>query len=98
LKLQTAIKKANNYICDMGIIFAILLYAFSLVSLIKAARTGKGLFFPNFKRIDEVYFLGMKKVWSTWWGIMCYYFLLITHLSIFAFIIFCGIYLFFKPL
>ena len=72
----------------MGTIFAILLYVLSLVSLIKAARTGKGLFFPNFKRIDEVYFFGMKKAWSTWWGIMCYYFLLIIHLSIIGLIIY----------
>jgi len=80
----------------MGTIFAILLYEISLVSLIKAVRTGKGLFFPNFKRIDEVYFFGMKKVWSTWWGIMCYYFLLIIHLSIFAFFILFVIYSFIK--
>ena len=62
-------------------IFFILIYVLSLVSTIKAARTGKGLFFPNFRRIDEVYFLGMKRIWNTWWGKLGYYLQLLFHLS-----------------
>ena len=62
-------------------IFFILIYVLSLVSTIKAARTGKGILFPNFRRIDEVYFLGMKRIWNTWWGKLGYYLQLLFHLS-----------------
>ena len=78
----------------------ILIYILSLVTVIKAARTGKGLFFPNFRKIDEVYFLGMKKVWSTWWGKLGYYLQLIFHLAtvvILLFILTGGIYAYFQP-
>jgi len=54
-------------------IIIILLYILSVVTVIKAARTGRGLFFPNFRRIDEIYFGGTKKVWNTWWGMLGYY-------------------------
>jgi len=77
------------------IIILILIYFLSLATVIKAARTGRGIFFPNFRRIDEAYFYGTKKVWNTWWGRLGYYLQLIFHLvtiSIFVMIIVYGIY------
>jgi|GEM_PF-2235926 len=62
-------------------LFFLSLYVFSLASTVKAARTGKSLFFPNFRKIDEVYFLGRKKVWNTWSGKLIYYIQLLFHLS-----------------
>ena len=74
------------------VIFLIFLYIFSLVSTIKAACTGKGLFFPDFKRIDKVYFLGAKNVWNTWWGKLGYYIQLLFHLSVIILLLFMIIY------
>ncbi|MDR0541605.1 MAG: hypothetical protein LBH19_05260 [Dysgonamonadaceae bacterium] len=77
------------------ILFFIPVYALSLITVIKAARTGKGLFSPNFRRIDEVYFLGAKRVWNTWWGKLGYYTQLLFHIASFIILllfIFYGIY------
>jgi len=84
----------------IALIFFILIYVLSLVTVIKAAITGRGLFLPDFKRIDEIYFLGMKSVWNTWWGILGYYLQLIFHLvtiAIFLGAILLGIYAFLQP-
>lgn len=83
----------------IGMILLILIYIFSLVSIIKAARAGKGIFFPSFRRIDEIYFLGMKRVWNTWWGKSSYYLQLIFHLitiGFFVVLIFMALYNYFQ--
>ena len=67
----------------MGTIILILSYLLSLGAGIKAMITGRGILFPNFKRIDTIYFGGTERVWSTWWGILCYYILLLFNLPVF---------------
>jgi len=66
-------------------IFFLCLYFLSLNTVIKAAIKGKGLFFPNFRRIDEAY-NHSEKVWNSWWGIIGYYIQLLFHLTVFFFL------------
>ena len=46
---------------------------------------GRYVIFPDFKRIDRKlhekigYPASGQRLWSTWWGIICYYILLIIH-------------------
>jgi len=77
----------------MATVIFIILYIASLISLVKAIRIGRGLFFPDFRRIDEAYFGGAKNVWNTWHGKLGYYLLLLFHLSI-IFLVLYAIYSF----
>ena len=72
-------------------------YIISLVTVVNAAIKGKGLFFPDFRLIDKVYFGGVKKVWNTWWGILSYYLQLLVHLAIFIILIFFAVSMLIAP-
>jgi len=79
------------YLCIMiSIILIIILYITILYSVIRAAVIGKGLFFPDFKRIDEYY---QRKggisvpTWNTWYGKLGYYFELFVFLVTIAFLL-----------
>jgi len=85
----------NNYnICDMGAILLIGFLIYASYSYIQIVIYGRGVLFPNFERIDRKLHetigypsLG-RKLWNTWWGKICYYLLLLFHLTLLLVVIY----------
>jgi len=74
----------------IGLLLILLLMAYPPYMLIKWAIYGKGLFFPNFNRIDKKVNenLRFKVNLNSWYGKLNYYFLLLWTLGEIVFIVF----------